>query len=109
MKSTKSEALLLFKKWKDESTPLICLVTLPPMRAGLERARLESFGELGVSVRSEDGNGKIAFTFPSSVIFGFGDKRLVPPELQVFETGVSIFPDESSISRREGLLLLERI
>jgi hypothetical protein len=108
MKSTKPDALLLLSKWKDESTLLFCFVTLPPLRVGLERVTVESFGERGVSLRSEGKDGKVSFVFPPSSVFVFGDSRLVPSEEKTFDAGLSIFLDEPSVERGDGLLLLER-
>jgi len=108
LKSTKEEALSLLGKWKTELTPLFCFVNLPPLRVALERVTVESFGSGGVTVRSSDREGKVSLAFSKTVVFNFGDSRLVPSEVGTFDAGLAILLDESAVSKNEGLILLER-
>ena len=93
MRTGRPEALLLFRKWLEESTPLYCEVRFSILAACFD-LRLTAVSEEEVRARSADSISEVVVPLNRAVSFGYADTRVTPSESVDFEAGLVVFFDD---------------
>lgn len=93
MTTTRPEAVLIFRKWLEESTPLYCEMRFAAFSAGLD-LRVVVVSDDSIKAKSDDGKSEIAVVLDRAVAFGFADTRATPKEAVDFESGLIVFFDD---------------
>jgi hypothetical protein len=109
MTSDRLDALVLFRKWFEESTPLHCTVTFKSLGVAMH-CTIASVSDGDVTATSDDRLSTVRVILGRVVAFEYGDMRVVPGESEDFKGALVMFfgaPDDPDselvtfIERRE--------
>jgi hypothetical protein len=110
MTSEHPDALALFRKWFEESTPLHCTVTFKSLGVGMH-CTIASVSDADVTATSDDRLSTVRVILGRVMAFEYDDTRVVPGESEDFKGALVMFfgpPDDSDsdlitfIERREN-------
>jgi len=85
----RKDALLILRKWFEESRPLSCRIKSPFLWASLD-GRITFLDDEKVAVKPADGPPGSGFSvaLEAARTFKYGDSRSVPEEAEIFECGL---------------------
>jgi hypothetical protein len=107
MTTDRSGALMVFRKWFEESTPLHCTVAFKALGVSMH-CTVESVSDGIVTATSDDRLATVRVILDRVVVFEYGDTRVVPGESKDFKGALVMFLGDPSDPDSELVTFIER-
>jgi hypothetical protein len=107
MTTDRSGAILVFRKWFEESTPLHCTVTFKALGVDMQ-CTVTSISDEVITAMSDDRLSIVRVTLDRAAAFGYGDTRIVPGESEDFKGALVVLFGASDDPACDLITFIER-